>query len=97
MDYIFEGDGIVADFIMDEDLEKESVEVKAETTPKKKTKTKKISAHVNYSKPKQHKTSISYQKNGRSYAVFVDGIYDGEIEIEYSGKEFSAKNIVSIK
>lgn len=64
---------------------------------KRSTKTKTLKAKVNYSKPSRNKTSISYTKNGRTYAVFIDGIFENEVEISYTGKEFSTKNIVSVK
>lgn len=71
---------------------------KEETLDKKiKLRSKKIKAIVNYSKPSRKLTSITYCENGNKYSTFVDGIYDGEIEIEYFGDSFDNKNIIKIK
>ena len=71
-----------------------------EEKPKKKANKEilnKIVCKVNYNLPKKNKTSVSYDKNNSVYSVFIDGIYEGKIEIEYSGKEFLKENIKKIK
>ena len=56
----------------------------------------KITCKVNYNLPKKNKTSILYSNGGTNYSVFIDGIYEGTLEIEYVGKEFLVKNIKKI-
>lgn len=81
----------VMDNSIDEDKNKKLID-----SPQKKH-TRKMKASVNYAKPSKNKTSISFLKNGKKQSVFIPGVYSGELEIEYTGKEFLSKNIVSIK
>lgn len=64
---------------------------------KRQRRMKKINATVNFVNKKRNKTSISYEKNGSICSVFIDGIYDGDIEIEFYGSDFNNKSIANIK
>ena len=76
----------------------EKEEVIVETPRRKKKETlNKVICKVNYNLPKKNKTSILYSNCGSNYSVFIDGIYEGTIEVEYSGDKFLAKNIKNIK
>lgn len=77
--------------------EEEKVEEVIETPKRKKKEVlNKIVCKVNYNLPNKNKTSILYSNEGSSYSVFIDGIYNGTVEIEYSGEKFLSKNIKSV-
>lgn len=67
--------------------------------PKKKAKevVNKIVCKVNYNVPRKNKTSILYSDNNSNYSVFIDGLYNDTIEIEYTGKKFIVDNIKKVK
>ena len=69
-----------------------------EEKPKKKKKEiiNKITCSVNYNIPKKNKTSILYNDGGSNCSVFIDGIYNGTLEIEYVGDKFTNKNIKKV-
>ena len=99
-------DEIKEDIIEDVSVEKEKeglIEEKVEATEKpkkKKGKTDKkniMICEVNYNIPKKNKTSIRYSNSGSICSVFINGVYDGKLEIAYIGEIFDGNNIISIK
>lgn len=60
----------------------------------KKEATEKIIAVSLYNKGS--KTAISYVNNGAFCSVFIDGIYNNKIEIEYKNGELKSENIIRI-
>ena len=82
--------------IIDVDDNKNSV---SSEKPKKKAKEviNKIICKVNYNVPGKNKTSILYSDNNSNYSVFIDGLYNDTIEIEYTGKKFIVENIKKVK
>lgn len=77
--------------------EKQDVIVVEAPKRKKKETLNKAICKVNYNLPKKNKTSILYSNGNSSYSVFIDGIYNGTIEVEYTGDKFFVKNIKNIR
>lgn len=84
------------DILLEDNTESNNDISKKTSKRKNKEFKNKIICEVNYNLPKKNKTSILYSNGGTNYSVFIDGIYEGTLEIEYVGKEFSTKNIKKI-
>lgn len=58
----------------------------------------KIYAKVNYNNPKKGMTSINYTKSdGTEQSLFIDGIYNGNLEITIKGKILNNESITKIR
>lgn len=66
------------------------------TEPRVEKPSKIIEAKVNYANEKRNMTSISYKDGDNTLSTFIDGIFSGNLDIEYTGKIFDNKNIVRV-
>lgn len=50
---------------------------------------------VNFNDKSKNRTSIKYNLNGKNYSVFIDGIYEAVVDVEYK-EPFCKTNIIRI-